>query len=212
MEMMKFYFFIFEKSDRLLLFPLIVPDLVLSDGEAHEMVDIVSASAPSAVIQVSIDDWKKCKNVNRLTQYEGVFRVVACPGFRHFKSRLGRLKSIFVLFWCSRLWAKSNHRPQLMCLVLSGHHPVFSARITSCECIGIEFTGLYYLKPKKCKNRHKKSENRIMKSTQSHTVGHTTTIWSVDQWVGCVAFLLLFWCMPKWAVIFSHSKWWLPCK
>ena len=56
MEMMKFYFFIFEKSDRLLLFPLIVPDLVLSDGEAHEIVDIVSASAPSAVIQVSIDD------------------------------------------------------------------------------------------------------------------------------------------------------------
>ena len=61
MEMMKFYFFIFEKSDRLLLFPLIVPDLVLSDGEAHEMVDIVSASAPSAVIQVSIDDWKNVK-------------------------------------------------------------------------------------------------------------------------------------------------------
>lgn len=50
-----FYFLIFEKSDRRLLFPLVVPDLVLSDGEAHEMVDIVSASAPSAVIHVSID-------------------------------------------------------------------------------------------------------------------------------------------------------------
>ena len=66
------YFLIFEKSDRRLLFPLVVPDLVLSEGEAHEMVDIVSASAPSAVIHVSIDDWKPYLSRLEIDQGRGI--------------------------------------------------------------------------------------------------------------------------------------------
>ena len=52
------YFLILEKSERRLLFPLIVPDLVLSEGDAQEIVDIVSGSSHKAFIHDSIEAYK----------------------------------------------------------------------------------------------------------------------------------------------------------
>ena len=51
---MEFYFLIFENIDRRLLL-LVLLDLVLREGDAHDTVEIVSGSLPNAASQVSIE-------------------------------------------------------------------------------------------------------------------------------------------------------------